>query len=253
MDGVWLKIQRAQDHYEHLRRAVPDSGFTFVPEVTDGGRRHIYRATRPPTSDIRLGAVLGDCVHNLRSSLDHLACQLVLTDGNQITRTTSFPITDGQPATGIVVSGGVDQAALVEIERLQPYHRHKIGELLGLLRDLDNFDKHRDLAVVAVAVAGAQTLSISSGTPAFGEAIRINPVENPPQATFTYEPIVEGAIVAWFDYEPPRVEPDPRLTLAKHLYLPPGQPGERRFVLPVLEQLFKTVVNVARRLGPFVT
>lgn len=92
--------------------------------------------------------LLGDYLHNVRSALDHLVCQLALLDGAPGCETTQFPITSSH---GNYVSQeprwlrGVSPGHRADLERLQPYHAgaRMNDHLLMILDEFSNVDKHR--------------------------------------------------------------------------------------------------------------
>lgn len=101
----------------------------------------------PPVASL----ILGDCVHNFRSALDHLAMALAVDNGADILNTsTMFPIYQDQ---GEFQSNGQRRINLLSpvaqafIERLQPYHRSGNEWLLWELNELDIADKHRTLLI----------------------------------------------------------------------------------------------------------
>ena len=117
------------------------------------GYNYVFRVRFPPAPP-RIGVLIGDVVHNLRSSLDHLVYQLVLANGRRPHDNTGFPIFLKCPPGGFrkhTVNDklrGVDRRAAAEIGRLQPYRRRNGGRrnLIYTLHDLWNADKHRDVA-----------------------------------------------------------------------------------------------------------
>jgi hypothetical protein len=109
---------------------------------------------------VHLSILIGDCVFNLRSGLDHLA--LALADkftpnmSNERIRDSEFPIFDN-PRTYAKQwpkkIGCVAPAARAVIELLQPYHRGKdyFEHPLWQVHTLNILDKHRRLTVCASA------------------------------------------------------------------------------------------------------
>jgi hypothetical protein len=100
---------------------------------------------------LRLGVILGDCVHNLRSALDHVICQTTLLDGGTMEdcARTQFPIVVESEAR-------FEELANRQIKGLSPEHRtlvklvqpYRAGDgasrhPLAVLADLSNTDKHR--------------------------------------------------------------------------------------------------------------
>jgi hypothetical protein len=97
-----------------------------------------------------LAIVLGDAIHNLRSALDHLACQIVLAGGGKPNTHTAFPIFYAQKTFEAKFNGkihGASQKMLDLVRGLNPYRRG--NELLWALHKLDIIDKHRLLIPVA--------------------------------------------------------------------------------------------------------
>ena len=163
VEGVQIKIERAKAHdqtlHDEFASLFPESVFVIQLEIHDNGLRHVYRAKDPPVLDERFSAIVGDCIHNLRSALDHLAYQLVLVCEGEPNRHTQFPIRNNPPIelnqrTLPDISPGVSNEIRNVLEAVQPYSRSELNHGLDLLRDLDNIDKHRELVIVAGARPG---------------------------------------------------------------------------------------------------
>ena len=96
LSGPRVKLDRASAHFEAFATAwqqvVDRDDFTFVHEVHANGVNHRYRAAAVPELDVRWALILGDCVHNLRAALDHLAYELVRVDGGTPGERTQFPV-----------------------------------------------------------------------------------------------------------------------------------------------------------------
>jgi hypothetical protein len=171
LEGVELKLERAKDHFEALAKSItaflrdPDT-YSVVLQVNKERRPVLVmediKEPRPEWD-----VLIGDCVHNLRSALDHLAFQLmvgntVASQQREFVNSSEFPIflsgvkfhklqrkgsRRGQPMndSGLHKIRGVSGAARTIIEGLQPYHRRKNPGTRRLweLRELSNTDKHR--------------------------------------------------------------------------------------------------------------
>ena len=215
LDGIEAKIERAELHRRDLSRGyhayLKTEPYRFVPEVHDNGTKHIYRVAQAEPLAPALLAAAGDCIHNLRSALDHLAWQLVIANRGTPTEITSFPAwrsrTRTNPRTGIVeyvtVRGGVDPTALSLIEQIQPYQRRHNGDamLLWQLHELDVIDKHRHLPVTVGIVSSAMT---KAGL----ERPHFDAVPHFPRRRGGLK---EGQIAAIVSCNPPRAKPDPDL------------------------------------------
>lgn len=171
LDGPRLKTARAREQLDafrdeqlaYFRREPYYTVSKFEPERGEYVIR--YRVIEPPPP--RLSVLIGDVVHNLSSTLEHLAWQLVIASGNDpIERVTGFPIFESQPNYAKLAPAmvqGIKPEFVTEIERLQPYNREPPeSDPLAVLRYLWNRDKHRLLvttnAFVKDAVFGVRAL-----------------------------------------------------------------------------------------------
>ncbi len=186
LHGCWTKIQRAKEHRDALDEYIgktlsvyancPTVGIKFDKKTSE----HILYVSRMP--DYRpflrkIGVLLGDIFHNLRSSLDHLAWQLAWwhTHGNiRHPKKVQFPIADTptlfaqEERTHL---GEVHPKHRTIIERFQPYRRRNANLFtpvrnhpLVLLRDFSNMDKHQMLTPVVMPtknIKGASGLAAS--------------------------------------------------------------------------------------------
>lgn len=234
--GIEIKLQRSYVHLDQLQRGfgrrTDSDAYRFKPEVKDDGAKHIYRADRPPADADDWGLIAGDCVHTLRSALDHLAWQLVISNDGHPGPTTSFPIWSRQPKGRIPiirhprplrVAGGIAPKALAMIEEVQPYKGTdpgSMGLVLRHLADLDILDKHRQFITTTSVVGKASTS---------GQAVVDNPSIENMRMRFTGQPIKHDRVVAVAFYDPPLPEPDPNLRFTPAISFGRGMPlaGER--------------------------
>src|SRR5204862_8169161 len=78
LSGAHAKLDRAYEHLQALNaeieRWVARYPYGLRHEVGDEGREHVgfLEVYRRPDS-AQFGLLIGDCAHNLRSALDHLA------------------------------------------------------------------------------------------------------------------------------------------------------------------------------------
>jgi hypothetical protein len=122
----------------------------------------------------RWGLLIGDCLHNLRSSLDHAVYGLAAAnsgaDPPPHADALAFPVCDtdalfkdalGRHRLGSLASDVNLRAA---IEGLQPYRRPNppYEPVLAILRDLDNRDKHKLVSIIA---AGLHTGEVETNIP----------------------------------------------------------------------------------------
>jgi len=159
LGGVLAKFNRSSELFDVLRAEIGDfldsdpgphfSRGEFDADSWEWIER--FHGREPP---LRWGVILGECVHNLRSALDHLICQVTLLDGGRMDdcADTQFPIASKSEQQFENMADRRLPACFSDKHRAmvkepQPYHagdgadRHP----LSLLADLSNADKHRVL------------------------------------------------------------------------------------------------------------
>jgi hypothetical protein len=175
--GAWAKIERASEHRDALkteisaafaeRNKLPRVGTKYEEETGD---HVVYVSYMPDLSALieRVSLLFGDSIHNLRSALDHLVYTLALIHKKgeiEHPRRLAFPITDSEDTwrREVYRLSQVSAEDRAIIEWYQPYNAvARAGRptgsptLLGYLRDLDDWDKHRLLTPVVVPGSGLQ-------------------------------------------------------------------------------------------------
>lgn len=116
---------------------------------------------RMPDPPPIIGLLVGDCVHNLRSALDHIVYALIWTNparaGALPSEKAMFPICDTRLGYAHQVNklkriDGVPDGVAALIDTLQPCHAREKGldhtlHPLWVLNRLENIDKHRRLTL----------------------------------------------------------------------------------------------------------
>jgi len=169
LHGAFLKVVRAQDHLNDLRLkllALQDGECQIVPEKDEDSGRGVLRINIVPKPTGEFSVIVGECLYQIRSPLDHIIYALVETNGQKPTDRTMFPIcTKPDKFAGQVKSGrlnGVPAKALAIIESLQPYDGR--DNPLRIMADLHNTDKHRTLNLTT-AVAEDAVIEWNSHSP----------------------------------------------------------------------------------------
>lgn len=153
--GPRLKVERAKEHINDLvteiKAFVGRDPYEVRKDVEPDTGHHVYRIHIREQLPPRWGVIVGDVVHNLRSSLDLLACGLVRANGGTVTRQTGFPISDGAKefVAGLAKVKGVRKEALDLIKEAKPYKGG--NDALWYLHRLNIADKHRLLIPVTTA------------------------------------------------------------------------------------------------------
>lgn len=227
------KIERAN---EHLRVLDAETARFYEGTAAEGKPYVVESEFRPDSSEyvftvktkreppLRLGILLGDFAHNLRSALDHLVCQLALLNAPTDCSTTQFPICF-KPVRFNELTGnwlkGVSTRHRAAIEKAQPYESRKPEDhALAILDWVDRVDKHR-------AVHPAFGFFVDPGR-AGAEALRFEP--NDAAGAIRRREIANGrriegeADIAILKLAP--LGPDPRVEMYGELAFQPAF-GER--------------------------
>jgi hypothetical protein len=181
LDSCWAKIHRTTEHQDELDDYIretfsidqncPAVGFKFDPK-TGEDVLYISRMPRTPRVLVRVGVLLGDAFHDLRSALDHLTWQLAHwnTQG-QINhpRKVQFPICETPPQFARAEAeslGEVHARHRAIIERFQPYRRLHGGGFrtirdhpLTMLKQFSDTDKHRIFNTVVMPTKDIRSAS----------------------------------------------------------------------------------------------
>lgn len=174
--GARLKLVRAEKHFqditEILKRLEHGECEIIPEEQSDGlGVLRVRLSPKPPDD---LPVIVGDCLFNLRSALDHLVWQLVIVNKGTPTDRHFFPICSSSKAFSEAVAKHhrLDDApakAVTLIESLQPYYTGETHPL-ALLSKLHNVDKHRNLNLVT---AVASDTELNWGRPTSDDSVDI--------------------------------------------------------------------------------
>jgi hypothetical protein len=185
LDGAKLKVIRAIQHLKFLDEEIerylsskPDS----FPADRQGDMVTVGAAVREQPHPA-LSCIVGDCVTNLRASLDYIAWELAMLARKSLPdkdkKRITFPIASDYTgftkprgtAEHLKDCCGVPAAAIDVIESVQPYHAGY--ESLELLNLLVNEDKHRALLLCALDIRGLATVRITQGNKLWAKGGRI--------------------------------------------------------------------------------
>ena len=161
-ESARLKLARAQDHLDAYERAWRDFTADGYPygyrsEINDDRTCITLYLQERRIVPRDFGLIVGDCVHNLRSALDHLAYALPRAAGTdpRWEKWSQWPIFDDPNDFAGAAKRwlcGVDGGAVAGIETCQPYYRPNgpTRHPLRYLAELSNLDKHRVLHGIAL-------------------------------------------------------------------------------------------------------
>ena len=181
--GPLLKIKRANKHIRELNR-VHDSftakHYPLLIERDPKTGEKVVRITQKRKLPARWSVIVGDVLFNLRSALDHLACQLVIvgSDESRVTNETGFPITRNpqvlKPTSPKVE--GMCKDAIRRINALKPYKGG--NDALWTLHRLNIIDKHK-LLLLMNAIHQGTVIHDETIAPLFGGVLPLVPVRKP--------------------------------------------------------------------------
>ncbi|MGE3887222.1 MAG: hypothetical protein AB7H81_12375 [Vicinamibacterales bacterium] len=175
LTNLHIRVERARDRIRaiegHLKAWPQDDahGVGLEARYDEAASQLVLVVSKPPPPDPTLSSLVGEALHHLRSSLDHLVYQLV------VARTTTAP--DFNSAFPIVGRGknvkgtrrtaaevfdhqtnrlrnAISPTALARIHSLQPFQRGAAFDMhpLWLLNELNIADKHRSPIVAQTFV-----------------------------------------------------------------------------------------------------
>ena len=152
-DSVQCKLFRAQEHFQELQTAAMkfyDANPARIERLPEGSPDEFWgKIVCDAPIPKRIPLIIGDCLQNLRSSLDYLVWELVLAANNTPNHKNMFPIcTTPEAFKGQLERhrlDGVPPGAIAEIDALQPYHEGKDadGDVLATIDKLCNTNKHQ--------------------------------------------------------------------------------------------------------------
>jgi len=245
--SCWLKLGRAEEHantfYSELKAWVDSDPYVIGKKVNADSTRYssfIEDIKTPPSLD-RWSVILGDCIHNLRSTLDHFIYAAAVCETKRAPpgdkKVLQFPITDSAAefTNQAFRVKSLSLSMRAEIERMQPYNRRHpaLPPLLALLRDLDDFDKHRLLNVVISQVGEGEF------------NFRLPPGSGRPIVDFRKEGLERGAELSWFTIHPPQtnVQYDHKAAIVITIGHIPGPSGNGRTEAPLVIHYLTTEVR----------
>jgi hypothetical protein len=166
LDSVQLKIFRAAQHIKSLESELEGyfkgnpGKMVRQPHASEDEAIFLFVPEGPIPA--RFGLIVGDVLQNLRSSLDYLVWELVLTANGQPTKENMFPICSTAELFEEQIRrhrlDGVPVDAIAEIKRFQPYH---LGQdfnkgMLWVLDELTNINKHRRILLTNLMAGHAK-------------------------------------------------------------------------------------------------
>ena len=213
------KFNWASDNFKTLKQELvgwfkdnPIS--TVVKHNPDSTEISVYARVAEEPAWKQWSLILGDCLHNFRSALDHAIYGLAVAHSEQNppphADSLLFPISNSQShfQNSLDRLGDLRRVGVVleAVQGLQPYMRRNLPHppTLALLRDLNDVDKHRIINITRAAAKG--------GSDKF--------VNLPPRATVKFRhflrgPLKDGTLLSrfYFDRPAPKFDVEGNITV----------------------------------------
>jgi hypothetical protein len=163
-EGVRLKLDRAREHLVALDKEIRAFSelkpyrITLHQEDADG-LEYVLRGYLTHWPPEMLPLIIGDCLQNMRTALEHLAWELVLVGGGSPNTRTAFPIFIDDPFTPDAKkwlrdrfessTQGMPSGIIARIKGLQPYNAvDPVLDPLWVLNEYARIDRHQKLSVI---------------------------------------------------------------------------------------------------------
>jgi len=182
--GPRLKVSRAKRHIRDLNNEITayvrSNPYQIVIEQDPNSTQHLWTLRVRQKVPQEFAGIIGDAIHNLRSALDLLACDLVRMNGGE-TKDVNFPFAGGADGLEIAIKNrNINRAGkdVVEIIRsLKPYTGG--NEALRAIHDLDIADKHVTLIPTThfAGIHGVQTKHANGGVVMINN-LRFGPIKD---------------------------------------------------------------------------
>jgi len=278
LSGAWAKWRRADAHLKDLREIAVGSitfsnewlnQYTATPEAYRDGLEYRFYVEPEPIDTEAQALLIGDCLFNLRSALDHIVFELhrrrfrdrLPRDAEE---DSAFPILRTKPDGRHGRSA--DPAKWREIKRLgfkqrraieflQPYNRRRdefryLREALAEIQFLNNIDKHRHLHVFEAVAFTAPVPNYGWGSGWLDDPL---PDYGFIQESFLARPLIGKTEVFRWTFD--AIPPDLATELNRKHYVTAGiclyEGGEPRFIRTLLEDLVAVVETVLDRFEVF--
>jgi len=171
LTSVYAKLDRAEEHFKAVDAEIVawlNSG-RYEPFFERGAEQTRIAMSMlrigPPPDSVRWAVIIGDCVNNLRSALDHLMnafakLPYIYTPTGKKERLTFIIIDEPDKFAEAMKKSfsGLCPLYTKILTELQPFNRTHpaLPPLLSIIRDLSNSDKHHLLQVAGAGVAGIE-------------------------------------------------------------------------------------------------
>jgi hypothetical protein len=233
--GSKLKVKRADQHILELQAVIgsflkTDFYRLFIEvDPNDGSNLVRFEATKDMPWEVPL--IIGDIVHNLRSALDLMTCEIVTMAGKEVDWTINFLIRDDRDKLVAAINDRKIKAApkpIIDliIDTIKPYKGG--NDELCAINDIDIMDKHKLIipvtsvtSLIGVSIEDNRHNTFTDMTFAVGPGGKLNAIKTNSVMKITNQGTPAFAVV-----------------------FGKGQPLEGKAVFPTLHQLSQLVSGI---------
>ena len=250
---VWAKVGRAEHHIDTLEKEITawidTEPYRLIRKNNVDFTRYwvTLKVVVPPPLQ-RWSLITSDAIHNFRCALDHAVFAMAIfrtkTNPPPCPRKWSFPISNKPSVfkSAIAKFSELGSCELCVIERFQPYKRPhpRLPPVLRMLREFDDFDKHRLLHVAMAKVGGFGWEYWDYSTVRYALREQINLSE-----------VVDGDEVGSLHFTSPAPNADPKFVadiVVTIGHSPMGNTNKRAEVADVLREMTREVRAVIENL-----
>jgi hypothetical protein len=172
--SCWAKLDRAGETLAALTTEIEEFNVKATQQIelthalAPDGMEYSITASGDVVVPARFAVITGEVVHQMRSALDHLICDLVVANGGQVTKQHQYPICSTPELYKVALKKGnlrgLKKSTYAIIEAEQPYTQQDPADtILAVVQDFNNQDKHRLLLVTSSVAALHDQITIGGG------------------------------------------------------------------------------------------
>jgi len=173
LEGCNAKLQRASESIDNLDKEINvflqtcHGLYEVIREFQNNGLEYTFIVKGNITVPPRYAVLVGEIIHQIRSSLDHLITALVIHNGCTPSRENAFPVSStAEEFKSAIKRGnlkGISVSAIDLVRQQQPFlNPQPEDNFLIALRNFNNKDKHSLLLIVAAAADFAGKVIVST-------------------------------------------------------------------------------------------
>lgn len=255
LSEVRHKMERAKKHILDVEAAIrlfTKSDFVQPEQNPDTGQVD-YKVMNVVSAVLDISLITGDAIHNLRSSLDHLAYQLVMANGGTPSQSTGYPICENlERCTTKFLQAKVEGMSNAAIDLIKKTKSYAGGnDEFWIIHRLDIVDKHHLRLDVRCSVENVE-IGIVHDSPDQREFVETGTIQSIDAIDFdriySLVPLKDGQIVYSHSAESEKNQ-NVKFGFEVSFTEPEIVKGKR--VVETLNELFEFVDGIVEQFFPF--